>query len=150
MKATEDRPWTALYHRGVALEITPRFDTMLAAWNATVERSPHRPAVHYFGTSLTFLELDQAANALAAGFQHHGFQPGDRVAIQVQNDPQWLVGMVATWKAGGTAVAVNPMLRERELEHHLNERLLASLSAWTTCTARSSAKFETNSRWASS
>ena len=121
MKATEDRPWTALYPRGVAPEITPRFDTMLAAWNATVERSPHRPAVHYFGTSLTFLELDQAANALAAGFQHHGFQPGDRVAIQVQNDPQWLVGMVATWKAGGTAVAVNPMLRERELEHHLND-----------------------------
>ena len=38
------------------------------------------------------------------------------MALYLQNVPQFLVAMLGTWKAGGIAVAVNPMNSERELE----------------------------------
>ena len=46
---------------------------------------------------------------------------GDRVALYLQNVPQFVIGMLATWKAGGIAVPVNPMNRARELEAVLSD-----------------------------
>lgn len=36
--------------------------------------------------------------------------------MYLQNVPQFVLGLVGTWKAGGIAVSINPMNRERELE----------------------------------
>ena len=35
--------------------------------------------------------------------------------MYLQNVPQFVIGLVGTWKAGGIAVSINPMNREREL-----------------------------------
>ena len=34
----------------------------------------------------------------------------------LQNVPQFVLAMVATWKAGAMMVSINPMYREREIE----------------------------------
>ena len=36
--------------------------------------------------------------------------------MYLQNVPQFVIGLVGTWKAGGVAVSINPMNRERELD----------------------------------
>jgi len=46
---------------------------------------------------------------------------GDRVAVYLQNVPQFLIGMVAIWKAGAIMVSINPMYREREVTGLLND-----------------------------
>ena len=51
----------------------------------------------------------------------HGFAPGDRLAVYLQNVPQFVIAMVATWKAGGVMVSINPMSRERELSYLLKD-----------------------------
>lgn len=95
------------------------FPDMLAAWRHQVAERPDAPAVHHFDATLSFGEVDAAAAALAAAFAADGVARGDRVAIQLQNDPQWLVTMLAAWQVGAIPVAVSPMLREKELTHQL-------------------------------
>jgi len=121
MSTEADLPWVRLYPPGVARDITPRVSTMLEAWDTTVERRGDVAGIHYFDKSLSFGFLDRTADALAVALQARGVARGDRVAIYLQNDPQWLVSMVAAWKIGAIPVAVNPMLRDRELKHHLND-----------------------------
>lgn len=59
-------------------------------------------------------------DALAGALPAIGFGRGDRPAVYLQNVPQFVVRVLAAWKAGGIMVSVNPTSRERELKHLLN------------------------------
>ncbi|HEY4022419.1 MAG TPA: AMP-binding protein [Pseudonocardiaceae bacterium] len=122
MNGPVDAPWTDLYPDGVRADQVGGAETMLAAWDSTLARlGPDSPAVHYFDRTLSLGEVDASAEALAASLQDLGLRAGDHVAVYVQNDPHWLITMLAAWKCGGAAVAVNPMLRERELAFVLSD-----------------------------
>lgn len=115
------QPWVAYYPHGVDVDLTGDFPTMPDAWNSHVLSRPDSPAVHYFGVVLTFAEMDSAARSLGSALQTAGLRTGDRLAVYLQNDPQWLVSMLAAWKIGLVPVAINPMLRAGELKHHLDD-----------------------------
>lgn len=85
-------------------------------FRAAVARNPDGDALRYFDGALTYRELDELSDAFAAGLLAGGFTAGERVAMYLQNVPQFVLGLVGTWKAGGIAVSINPMNRERELE----------------------------------
>ncbi|MEE2061652.1 class I adenylate-forming enzyme family protein [Rhodococcus artemisiae] len=114
-------PWTKHYPESVPPDLTGTHSSMLAAWNEHVHTRPHDPAVHYFDTTLTFADIDRAADALAVALHDNGLDATDRVALYLQNDPQWLVSLLAAWKLRAVPVAVNPMLRAEELRHILTD-----------------------------
>lgn len=116
-----DAPWVGLYPRSAPPDLVGDHPTMLAAWDVHVRTRPDAPSVHYFDRTLTFTEIDDAANALAATLRNEGVGHGDRIAVYLQNDPQWLVAIVAAWKLGAIPAAVNPMLRADELRHILED-----------------------------
>jgi long-chain acyl-CoA synthetase len=70
---------------------------------------------------MSYRELDQLSNALAAWLQAQGLKPGARVAIMLPNIPQFAVTMAAVLRAGYTCVNVNPLYTPRELEHQLKD-----------------------------
>jgi long-chain acyl-CoA synthetase len=109
------RPWLSQYDTGVSATATPRFTDMLALFRAAVRQAPQRPAILYFDGAVSFAELDRLSDALADALHRDGFAPGDRLALYLQNVPAFLIGLVGAWKAGGIAVAVNPMNKAREL-----------------------------------
>jgi long-chain acyl-CoA synthetase len=76
---------------------------------------PSLPAILYFDGSLSYAELDTQSDALACAWQDRGITRGERVAIYLQNIPQFVIALVAAWKLGAIAVPVNPMNRAREL-----------------------------------
>lgn len=112
-------PWTPLYPAGVSPELAADHATLLDAWDTHLRVRPDAAAVHYFDATLTFAEVTAAADRLACALRANGVQPGDRLAVYLQNDPQWLVALLAAWKSGAVPVAVNPMLRAKELLHIL-------------------------------
>lgn len=116
-----ERPWLALYREGTPPDITPDHDTMLAVFEATLGRSPDAVAIRYFDAALSFADLDTRSDALAVALVAGGFAAGDRLALYTQNNPAFVVGMLAAWKAGGSAVAVNPMNKQRELAYLLTD-----------------------------
>lgn len=133
MSVYDERPWLGLYGQQPA-EIEPEHRNGLDMFRAGLARDPEGVAVRYFDGVLTRAELDAQSDALASGLLAHGVAPGDRVAAYLQNVPQFLVVLLAAWKAGAVMVAVNPMSRARELTYLLEDsgaRVLVSLeSLW--------------------
>ena len=73
------------------------------------------PALVYFDHALDYAALDALANRLAAWLQERGVQRGERVAIVLQNTPQFVIATLAVWKLAAIAVTLNPMYRAPEL-----------------------------------
>jgi long-chain acyl-CoA synthetase len=121
MSIYDQRPWLAQYTTGLPHDIELEHDSMLAVFSETVERFPNQAALRYFDQAISFQEVDEITDALAAGLQAEGFQRGDRLAVYLQNVPQFPIAMVATWKAGGIMVSVSPMLRQKELTALLSD-----------------------------
>ncbi len=116
MSVYDDKPWLSLYAEGQPAELAPEFNNALTMFRAAVARNPAGDAVRYFDGRITLRQLDELSDAFAAGLFDSGFARGDRVALYLQNVPQFVICLVGTWKAGGIAVNINPMNRERELE----------------------------------
>ncbi|WP_420466595.1 AMP-binding protein [Panacagrimonas sp.] len=109
------RPWTDLYAAGHAPDLNVQHAHALALFRSAVRRAADRPAIQYFDGVLSYAEVDALSDALAVALLERGLQRGDRVAVYLQNVPAFVIGLVAAWKAGGIAVSINPMNREREL-----------------------------------
>ncbi|WP_064688465.1 class I adenylate-forming enzyme family protein [Rhodococcus qingshengii] len=101
--------------------MVPAFTDMLTLFRATVREYADRTAVLYFDGTMSYADLDSRSDAFAGYLLSQGFSAGDRVALYLQNDPTFVVALVGTWKAGGTAVAINPMYRHRELQLLLSD-----------------------------
>ncbi|MGH3327207.1 MAG: class I adenylate-forming enzyme family protein [Streptomycetales bacterium] len=115
------RPWLSLYQPGKPADIVPEFADAVSMWRASVDRSAGQPLVHYFHTTHTVAEIDQHSDALAVAIAERGVGAGDRVALYLQNVPQFVIAMLAVWKLGAIVVPVNPMLKQRELRYLLDD-----------------------------
>ncbi|MAB12361.1 AMP-binding protein, partial [Parvibaculum sp.] len=69
----------------------------------------------------TYAELNERADALAAGLLALGLKPGDRLGIWSPNNAEWALTQFATAKAGIVLVNINPAYRLSELEYTLNK-----------------------------
>ncbi|MCU1501434.1 MAG: fadD 7 [Ilumatobacteraceae bacterium] len=121
MSGYADRPWLARYLPGMPADIDIPFASGLEMFEAAVAGGADRPLIHYFGRTITVGEADRAADALAAGMVAGGLRPGDRVAIDLQNMPQFILAVIAAWKVGCVVVTINPMNKERELTYVLQD-----------------------------
>jgi long-chain acyl-CoA synthetase len=119
----QQRPWLGLYQPGQPADITPACDDALALWRggAGAAAAAGRPFLYYFDTPVTGAAVDADSDALAAALAARGLGRGDRVALFLQNVPQFVIALLAAWKLGAIAVPVNPMLKERELRYVLTD-----------------------------
>ena len=121
MSVYDEKPWLGRYPDAMPETIEIPFENGLAMFRSTVGRIPDSTAIHYFDSEISFRELDELSSGLAAALIERGFAKGDRLAVYLQNVPQFPLAMLATWKAGGTMVSVNPMLKGREVSTILND-----------------------------
>jgi long-chain acyl-CoA synthetase len=117
----QERPWLGLYQPGKPSDITPEYPDALAMWRggAGNGEAAHQPFLYYFDTAVTGANVDGDSDALAVALAARGLGRGDRVALFLQNVPQFVIAMLAAWKLGAVVVPVNPMLKERELRYIL-------------------------------
>lgn len=115
------KPWLARYAPGQPPSITVEFDSALDMFSAAVARDPDGEIIRYFDGRITLRELDGLTDAFAAALLDAGFSAGERVAVYLQNVPQFLIAQIGCWKAGGIAVSINPMNKERELTELLTD-----------------------------
>jgi long-chain acyl-CoA synthetase len=121
MSTHTERPWLALYDEAAPPEIELDHPSALAMFARAVERAGDRPAIRYFDAELTWSDVDRLSDALAVALHDLGIEGGDRVGVYMQNVPQFLIAMVAAWKAGAIMVSINPMYKARELEEILTD-----------------------------
>ncbi|MEA2321061.1 MAG: long-chain acyl-CoA synthetase, partial [Solirubrobacteraceae bacterium] len=119
MDTRAQHPWLALFDAEAPAEIEPEHRNGAQMFAAAVRGAGDRPAIRYFDSVLTWRDVDALSDALAVALGELGVVRGERVAVYLQNVPQFVLATVATWKLGAIVVPVNPMYRERELEELL-------------------------------
>jgi long-chain acyl-CoA synthetase len=89
----------------------------------TAKRFPHKIAVidPQGNRQLTFADLDQESDSLAAFFLQWGVKKGDRVSFFLSNGWEYFVGFYASMKVGAIVSPMNPTFREREVKTQVND-----------------------------
>ena len=142
MSDYREKPWLGLYQQGKSADITPEYGDALTMWHggAGADEAAGRPFLYYFDTAVTGAAVEADSDALAAALAARGLGQGDRIALFLQNVPQFVIAMLAAWKLGAIAVPVNPMLKERELRYVLADsgaKAIVSLQdLWNSVAAR--------------
>lgn len=113
------KPWLSQYSHFVPAELPAPQLSMIDIFEQTVAAHPHSPAIHYFDQTITFAELNQRADQFASLLASWGIGHGDRVAISIQNDPEFLVAQYGTWKRGAIVVPLSPMFKKKEIGYQL-------------------------------
>ncbi len=87
----------------------------------SARRYPGKAAYQFFGQELSYAALHEQALAIAGWLQSVGVQPGERVAIFMQNCPQFATACYGVWCANAVLVPVNPMNRAEEFKHYISD-----------------------------
>ncbi|MBN1627719.1 MAG: AMP-binding protein [Deltaproteobacteria bacterium] len=82
---------------------------------------PGKIALSFYGYDMSYRELDDAVSRFAGGLIRLGVRNGDRVALFMQNCPQFVISYFGILRAGCVVVSLNPMFKQAELEYELND-----------------------------
>ncbi len=82
---------------------------------------PKQTAYVFYGNSITWEQLSDKTQRLAQFLANRGIKKSSRVALFMQNCPQYIIGHFAIQMLGGIVVPLNPMYKEAELEYYMNE-----------------------------
>ncbi|OJZ64101.1 non-ribosomal peptide synthetase, partial [Mycobacterium paraffinicum] len=82
------------------------------------------------GRSMTYRELDEAANRLAHLLIRHGARPGERVALLFSRSAEAIVAILAALKSGAAYLPIDPALPAARMEFMLTDA--APVAAVTT------------------
>lgn len=82
-------------------------------------RYPERPAIIYQDKRISYRELLERVNRLAAGLVALGVRPGDKVGIWMSNVPEWIEAYFAISRAGGVVVPMNTRYKTHEVRYIL-------------------------------
>lgn len=113
----QQRPWLHFYPEWVPHDLSVGAQTAIGDFLTSAASRPNAPAIHYFDGTISFGEIDRWSTDLAAAFLDMGLCNGDRIIVDLQNIPQFLITVYAAWKIGVIVVPVNPMYKEKELSY---------------------------------
>ncbi|MDT5398535.1 MAG: glycopeptidolipid biosynthesis protein, partial [Mycobacterium sp.] len=88
---------------------------------AQVARTPGAGALTFEGRSLTYGELDEAANRLANLLADNGARPGERVALLLPRSADAIVAILAVLKTGAAYLPIDPAVPAARLEFMLGD-----------------------------
>src|SRR5215210_435579 len=88
---------------------------------AQVERTPEAPAVVFSQESLTYRELNVRANQLAHHLARLGVGPDVRVGLCLERSAELAVALLATLKAGGAFVPIDPSYPAERIAYMLED-----------------------------
>ncbi|WP_029109645.1 non-ribosomal peptide synthetase [Mycobacterium sp. URHD0025] len=91
------------------------------AFSATAEERLGSVALSWDGGELSYRELDDAADRLAADLVHRGVCAEARVAIRLRRGPDYVVAMLAVLKAGGLIVPLDPAMPDERVAEILRQ-----------------------------
>lgn len=117
----ENRSWLKHYDEGVPKTIDYPKVPLFYFLEESARKYPDKPCTIFKGAEISYKEMNNLTDRLAAGLAEIGVKKGDRVGIFIPNTPQFLMAYFATLKAGGIVVATNPLYSPKEIEHQAND-----------------------------
>jgi long-chain acyl-CoA synthetase len=116
-----DRPWLEHYDDGVPFTLDYPEVPLFHFLEESSRRYPDTPCTIFKGAKISYREMNEITDRLAAGLASIGIKKGDRVGIFIPNTPQFVMAYFAIMKIGGIVVATNPLYSPREIKHQAND-----------------------------
>jgi fatty-acyl-CoA synthase len=108
----------ACWPKGLPKHLTVPRTTLWHNLEVAATRYPDKPIAILYDSPLTYDEFLRQAQALAGFLQQRcGVARGDRVLLDMQNSPQFMLGYYAILRADAVVVPVSPMNVTDELDH---------------------------------
>ncbi|BAB74343.1 non-ribosomal peptide synthetase [Anabaena sp. FACHB-709] len=106
--------------------------TVYELFSQQVEKTPDKIAVLFGNKSLTYQQLEQEANHLAAYLQNIGVQAETRVGICCDRSLEMVISLLAVHKAGGAYVPLDPGYPQERLQFIINDSQISILLTQTS------------------
>jgi fatty-acyl-CoA synthase len=93
-------------------------------WNnlaVSALRYPHKTALQFFDTGVTYSQMLQKAEHLAQNLRGLDAKKGERIVVCMQNCPQLVISHFAVLRLDAVVVPVNPMNKAEELKHYITD-----------------------------
>ena len=114
-------PWLKSYpenvdwHAEIAVRSMPDlFDTAVAQYH-------DNPCTRFLGKAMSYGEMGDLTERVAAGLHANGLKPGDKIGLLLPNCPFFIAFYHAALKLGCVVVNFNPLYTVEELEHQVRD-----------------------------
>lgn len=87
----------------------------------SAKRYPTKPAFTFMDNTLSYAQINGAANQVANGLKAKGIKPGDKVALSCLNLPYFPILYFGILKLGAVVVPLSVLLKKDEIEYHLKD-----------------------------
>jgi long-chain acyl-CoA synthetase len=112
------RPWLSVY--GGKLSGEPIGGSLNDFLEEAVEKYRDNIALTQGEREISYGELLELTEKMAAALHEAGVEKGDRVALMLPNCPEYVIGFFGALRAGAATTQVNPLYVGPELEHIFN------------------------------
>lgn len=116
-----NRPWVSHYDKGVPASIDYPKVPLFHFLEDSARKYPDRACTIFKGAVISFREMNEITDRMAAALADMGVKKGDRVGIFMPNTPQFVMAYFGILKAGGVVVATNPLYTPPEIAHQAND-----------------------------
>src|SRR5271157_5930508 len=119
---SEDRPWFSgkYWPKGVPMQLDIDYDLSLPSLlDRAVQNWGESPAIWFLHSWVTYKQLADMVNRLAAFLASKGVKKGDVVASVMPNCIQYVVAFYAATKLGAVISGVNPTYKALEVLHQV-------------------------------
>ncbi len=127
------RPWLLSYSKDTPHTIPIPRQPLHKFLESAALGNPKYPAIIFYGTRLTYRQLNTQVNQFAHALWGLGVRPGDRVIVVLPNVPQMVIAYYATLKIGGVVVLPNPDADAQLIVQQIQKtgtKVLVTLSAY--------------------
>jgi long-chain acyl-CoA synthetase len=114
----EKRPWLSIYEG--KLSDKPIEGSLTEFLGEAVGKYQNHIALTQGERKVTYRELLDLTEKMAAALSEAGVKKGDRVGLMLPNCPEYVIGFFGAMRIGAAATQVNPLYIGRELEHIFN------------------------------
>jgi fatty-acyl-CoA synthase len=109
----------SIWPKGFPKSLTVPRTTLWFNLEASATRYPDKPVTLFYDSRLSYAQFRRDAEALAGFLQQRcGVRKGDRVLLDMQTSPQFMLAYYACLRADAVVVPVSPMNVTDELEHY--------------------------------
>jgi long-chain acyl-CoA synthetase len=87
----------------------------------SAQKHPHRTAIVFGQKKINYKALDEITDHLACGLMEMGIKREDKMAIFLDNCPEFVISYFAILKAGAVVVPINYMFKIEEAKYILSD-----------------------------
>lgn len=113
--------WLGSYPSDVDWNAPLPAETLPDMFDSAIKNFGAKPFTDFLGKKLTFSEIGDATNRLAAGLQKIGVTKGTKVGLFLPNCPYYISAYFAALKLGAIIINFNPLYTEEEIEYQARD-----------------------------